>query len=166
MVDTNSLRAVRLRAATALRLCISCNVCPHGIDRPAGKELQCKNQLLGRARSTVRQGLIMGSLGSVLTSAEKAQLDVWANAILLGIAALIAYPFLQLLMAMRYQGRWRVMALLPIVATGPAAVYMIFQLWQKSDQWVLASTTVMPLAVLYLVIVALAHRLAHRPEPR
>jgi hypothetical protein len=108
----------------------------------------------------------MGTLGSVLTSVEKAQLDIWANAILLGIAALIAYPFLQLLMGIRYTGRWRVMALLPIVATCPAAIYMIFQLWQKSDQWVWVLTTVMPPAVIYLLIVALAHRLARRPAPR
>ena len=108
----------------------------------------------------------MGSLGSVLTSADKAQLDIWANAILLGLAALIAYPFLQFLTAIRYKGRWRVLALLPLMASCPAAIYMIFQLAQKSDRWLWASTTVMPTAVLYLLIVALAHRLSAPQENR
>jgi hypothetical protein len=108
----------------------------------------------------------MSSLGSVLTPADLARLDFWANAILLGLAALIAYPAVQLAIGIRYKGRWRKMALLPFVVTGPAAIYMIFQLWQKSDQWILASIAVMPAAVLYLVIAAFAHRLTYRQTDR
>jgi hypothetical protein len=108
----------------------------------------------------------MNALGSVLTPADLARLDFWANAILLGLAALTAYPAVQFAMGIRYKGRWRKMALLPIVATGPAAIYMIFQILQKSDQWILASIAVMPAAVLYLAIVAFAHRMAHRQVGR
>ena len=100
------------------------------------------------------------------SAAEYARLDFWANAILLGFAGLVFYPPLKLIIGTSYKGKWRDLALLPVVVTVPALVFLIFQIWQESNQWIWVTIVVMPVAVIYLVIIVLARRIELRFNSR
>ena len=102
----------------------------------------------------------------IWTESELVRLDLWANLTLLGIATLIAYPFLQLALAWRYAGGWRILALLPVVITGPVILYTLWQIARSADLWFVASIYVMPPATLFLVVVAAAHWLAQWRDRR
>jgi xanthine/uracil permease len=98
---------------------------------------------------------------------ESSNLDLWANLILLGIAALAAYLVLQLLVVFRCDGRWRILALLPPVVTAPVLGYVLLQMLTGADLWLLGLIYVMPPASLYLAVIGMAHGLmrARRYSP-
>lgn len=97
------------------------------------------------------------SLDLIWTGNELRNLDLWANLTLLGIVTLAAYPLLQLFVAYRCSGGWRILALLPLVVTVPVIGYALFQVLKGADLWFLGSIYVMPPASLYLVVIGLAY---------
>jgi hypothetical protein len=96
-------------------------------------------------------------LDLIWTGNELKNLDLWANLTLLGAATLIAYPFLQLAVASRCRGGWRLLALLPLVSTVPVIAYALWQVARGADLWFLPSIYVMPPATVYLLIVGAVH---------
>jgi hypothetical protein len=67
-----------------------------------------------------------------------------------------AYFFLQLLMAIRYRGRWRIAALVPLLVMVPLAVHAALAYAAGSKAWPLLLVLAAPLAFLYLLLVAVA----------
>lgn len=67
-----------------------------------------------------------------------------------------AYFFLQLLMAARYRGRWRIAALLPLLLMVPLAVHAAFAYAAGSPAWPLLLVLASPLAFAYLICLAVA----------
>lgn len=78
------------------------------------------------------------------------------------------YFFLQLLMVMRYRGRWRYLSLVPLLAMVPLAVHAGLAHRAGSNLWPLLLILAAPIASLYLlglavVKAAVTHRAARRP---
>jgi hypothetical protein len=67
-----------------------------------------------------------------------------------------AYVFLQVLMAMRYRGRWRVLALVPLIIMVPLAVHAALAFAAGSNAWPVLVLLASPLALLYLLVVGAA----------
>lgn len=67
-----------------------------------------------------------------------------------------AYFFLQLLMVIRYRGRWRIAALVPLLVMVPLAVQAALAYAAGSEAWPLLLVLSAPLAFLYLLLVAIA----------
>jgi hypothetical protein len=67
-----------------------------------------------------------------------------------------AYFFLQLLMAIRYRGRWRIAALVPLLAMVPLAVHAALGYAAGAEAWPLSLVLAAPPAFLYLLLVAVA----------
>jgi hypothetical protein len=65
-----------------------------------------------------------------------------------------AYFFLQLLMAARYRGRWRLMSLLPLVVMVPLAVQAGFAYAAGSGAWLVRLILAAPFAFGYLLVLA------------
>jgi hypothetical protein len=101
--------------------------------------------------------ILSAPINFIWTETELANLDFWANLTLFGIATLFAYPMLQLVAAFYFKGRWRILALLPIVITGPVIIYTILQFWRGAGLWFIVAIYVLPPATLYLVVVAAMH---------
>lgn len=102
------------------------------------------------------------SINFIWTETELRNLDFWANLTLFGVAALFAYPVLQVVMAIAYKGAWRILVLLPLLVAGPAILYTIVQIWRQDDLWFAAAVYVMPPATLFLVAVAAIHWIVRR----
>jgi hypothetical protein len=102
----------------------------------------------------------------IWTESELRNLDFWANLTLFGVAALFAYPVLQVVMAIAYKGAWRILVLLPLLIAGPAMLYTIVQICRQDDLWFAAAVYVMPPATLFLVAVAPIHWIASRQTRR
>ena len=64
-----------------------------------------------------------------------------------------AYFFLQILMAVRYRGRWRVAALVPLVVMVPLAIRAGIAYAAGSPGWPLPLVLASPIAFVYLVLV-------------
>ena len=82
---------------------------------------------------------------------------------LAGWFALIAIPgywILQVVLARRYDGGWRVAALLPLAVMIPLALYTAFAFAAGSNLWPLLIIFVSPLGFLYLIVVTAAKSLA------
>ncbi|HEX6002057.1 MAG TPA: hypothetical protein VFZ16_22085 [Hyphomicrobiaceae bacterium] len=67
-----------------------------------------------------------------------------------------AYFFLQLLMALRYRGRWRLAALVPLLAMVPLAVHAGLMYGTGSAAWPVLLFLAAPPAFLYLLLLAVA----------
>ncbi len=79
----------------------------------------------------------------------------WLISELVTLAAL-AYFFLQLIMAVRYRGRWLLLALLPLVFMLPLAVHAGLTFAAGSSQWAAPLVLAAPLAFIYLMGLAVA----------
>ena len=79
----------------------------------------------------------------------------WLIGELVMLAAL-AYFFLQLIMAVRYRGRWLLLALLPLVLMLPLAVHAGLAFAAGSSQWAAPLVLAAPLAFTYLMGLAVA----------
>lgn len=64
-----------------------------------------------------------------------------------------AYFFLQILMAARYRGGWRIAALLPLILMLPLAIHAAFGYAAGSAAWPVLLILASPLAFVYLVLV-------------
>ena len=64
-----------------------------------------------------------------------------------------AYFFLQILMAVRYRGRWRIAALVPLLAMVPLAVQAVLASAAGALGWPMLLVLAAPPAFLYLVLV-------------
>jgi hypothetical protein len=67
-----------------------------------------------------------------------------------------AYFFLQILMARRYRGRWRVLALVPLIAMVPLAVHAGIAYAAGSPAWPALLILAAPVAFGYLLLVGVA----------
>jgi hypothetical protein len=65
-----------------------------------------------------------------------------------------AYVFLQLLMAVRYHGRWRFISLLPLVVMVPLAVQAALAYAAGSRAWPVPLILAAPFAFGYLLVLA------------
>lgn len=75
---------------------------------------------------------------------------------IMAIAAvsIIGYLVLQPLLAFRWSGRWRIAALLPLIAIVPVIIHAGYGIASASNLWPLLLIFVTPLAFLYLLILA------------
>jgi hypothetical protein len=64
-----------------------------------------------------------------------------------------AYFFLQILMAARHRGRWRLAALVPLVVMVPLAIHAGIAYAAGSPAWPLLLILASPFAFVYLVLV-------------
>jgi len=64
-----------------------------------------------------------------------------------------AYFFLQVLMAARYRGRWRILALVPLIIMVPLAVHAGFAYAAGSIAWPALLVLASPIAFVYLLVV-------------
>ena len=67
-----------------------------------------------------------------------------------------AYFFLQLLMAIRYRGRWRIAALVPLFVMVPLAVHAGFAYAAGAPAWPLLLVLAAPFGFGYLLLVGVA----------
>jgi hypothetical protein len=74
-----------------------------------------------------------------------------------------AYFFLQILMAVRYRGRWRIAALAPLLVMVPLAVHAGLAYAEGVPGWPSLLVVVAPLAFAYLVLVGVAKASAASP---
>lgn len=65
--------------------------------------------------------------------------------------AVPAYFFLQLLMSLRYHGRWLVLSLVPLVFMVPLVIHAGFALAAGSNLWPVLVILASPVAFVYLV---------------
>lgn len=107
---------------------------------------------------------LFGPANFILTQAELANLDFWANLMMSGLFALFAYPILQFVIVFCYRGGWRELALLPIVITGPVISYTALQIWRGADLWFDVAIYVLPPATFYLVVIATIHWFMRRQK--
>lgn len=66
-----------------------------------------------------------------------------------------AYFFLQILMAVRYRGRWLVLSLVPLLVIVPLAIHAALAFAAGSDVWPLLLIFAAPVAFTYLLGLAL-----------
>lgn len=66
-----------------------------------------------------------------------------------------AYFFLQILMAVRYRGRWLVLSLVPLLVMVPLAIHAALAFAAGSDVWPLLLIFAAPVAFTYLLGLAL-----------
>jgi hypothetical protein len=78
----------------------------------------------------------------------------WLTAELVALAG-PAYFFLQILMAARYRGRWRLLALLPLVAMVPLALDAALAYAAGSSAWPGLLILAAPIAFGYLLVVGI-----------
>lgn len=78
----------------------------------------------------------------------------------LGWASIVGYLVLQPLSIRQWSGWWRVAALVPLIATVPLIAQALYGLTIGSNLWPLWLLFFMPLAFLYLLVVAVARWLA------
>jgi hypothetical protein len=74
----------------------------------------------------------------------------------------VGYLVLQPLLALRWSGRWRIAALVPLVAVVPVAIHAGYGIATGSNLWPLFLFFAMPLAFFYLLILAGVHRCVRR----
>ena len=77
-----------------------------------------------------------------------------------------AYFFLQLLMAVRYRGRWRVAALVPLIVMVPLAVHAGFAYAAGVPAWPLLLVLAAPLGFAYLLLVGVVKASVGSPVAR
>jgi phosphoglycerol transferase MdoB-like AlkP superfamily enzyme len=73
------------------------------------------------------------------------------------MALVPAYFVLQVLMLVRYSGRWRMASAAPLVLLVPAVLFSAFALASESNLWPLAVIFSAPFACLVLVVIGTAH---------
>lgn len=78
---------------------------------------------------------------------------LWTELIALGGPA---YFFLQIIMAVRYRGRWRVAALGPLVIMVPLAIEAGLAYWAGVPGWPTLLVLMAPVAAAYLLLLALS----------
>ena len=82
---------------------------------------------------------------------------------LLGLVAMIALPgywILQIILAKRCDGGWRIAALAPLVVMVPLVAYTAFAFAAGSNLWPLMLILVSPVAFVYLAIVSAIRAMA------
>ena len=87
----------------------------------------------------------------------------WTN--MLGIAIMLlvpAYLVLQIGFGIIWRGRWRLAALVPLVAFVPIVGYSLLALSQGSNLWPLLAIVFAPFGFLYLVILAVLQFVSRR----
>ena len=67
-----------------------------------------------------------------------------------------AYFFLQVLTVLRYRGRWRLLALVPLLVMVPLALHAGLAFAAGSDLWPVLLILASPIAFLYLLGLAVA----------
>jgi hypothetical protein len=86
---------------------------------------------------------------------------------LIGLLLMVGLPgyfVLQILFPLRYDGGWRVAALLPLIVMLPAIAHAVFALSQESNLWPLVVILIAPVLFLYLCAVGAA-RFVMRGSP-
>lgn len=87
---------------------------------------------------------------------------------LLGMLVMFSAPgyfVLQILLALRWSGGWRIAALAPLIIMAPAVGHALFAFAAASNLWPIAVILAAPFALLYLVLVALAKYLSGMLRP-
>jgi hypothetical protein len=79
----------------------------------------------------------------------------WLTAELVALAG-PAYFFLQILMVARYRGRWRLLALAPLILMLPLAVHAGLASAAGSSAWPAFLILACPMAFGYLLVIAVA----------
>jgi hypothetical protein len=80
--------------------------------------------------------------------------------------SILGYLALQPLMIFFMRGRWRIAALVPLIAVVPLVGMMINAIVHKSNLWFLGPMVVMPIALLYLLLLLLVRWLVGRLAKR
>jgi hypothetical protein len=84
--------------------------------------------------------------------------DFWMLLIMLAGWSIPGYFVLQTILYRRWHDGWRTAALLPLLGTVPIVAYTLFALFMGSNLWPLVMLFTLPLAFVYLVVLALAKR--------
>ena len=74
------------------------------------------------------------------------------------MAAVPGYFVLQPMTILRYRGKWRLAAMLPLLGCVPAALYSLYALAQESNLWPIMFVLFAPVGSLYLAALMAAHR--------
>jgi hypothetical protein len=77
----------------------------------------------------------------------------WGLLIMLMAWSVPSYIALQIYMLLKYEGRWRKLALLPLWLMIPLFAYTLFALLAGSNLWPLIMLFLTPLAFVYLLII-------------
>lgn len=72
---------------------------------------------------------------------------------------LLLYPVLQWKTLRNYKGGWYFLAAIPVVPMGIVLIITLVSIIQGSNLWPIAIIFVAPPALLYLVVIMLAHKL-------
>jgi hypothetical protein len=80
------------------------------------------------------------------------------------IGGIPGYFALQILLAKRYRGGWRIAALIPLVFTVPLLGYTAYAFAQESNLWPLMLLFYAPFAAIYLLILLGIHGIRD-PQP-
>jgi hypothetical protein len=78
----------------------------------------------------------------------------------LALFSIPAYIALQIVLLIRYSGRWRIAAALPLIGMVPLLLYTVLALIMGSNLWPLMAIFLTPFALLYLVAVLGLRRFA------
>jgi uncharacterized membrane protein (GlpM family) len=75
----------------------------------------------------------------------------------IGSLSIVGYLILQPLLAFRFTGKWRIAALVPLLATVPLIVQAAVAAATGSNLWPILLIFFMPCAFLYLLLLAALH---------
>jgi hypothetical protein len=78
------------------------------------------------------------------------------------MAGVPLYFVLQVWLPVAWRGRWRIAALLPLLALAPATVFSLFALTQGSNLWPITVVLLAPLGLIYLLLLCGVRAVAKR----
>jgi hypothetical protein len=99
-----------------------------------------------------------------LQSQQASEAYVVLGGVMMAVAAfsILGYLVLQPFLAWKYTGWWRIAALIPLFAVVPLFGQALYALEAGSNLWPIGLIFFMPIAFLFLLLVAGAHWLANR----
>jgi len=80
--------------------------------------------------------------------------------ILIGSVVMMAVPgyfVLQPMALLRFTGKWRTAAMVPLIGAAPALVFSLYALSQDSNLWPMMFIMFAPIGTIYLVALIAAH---------
>jgi hypothetical protein len=84
--------------------------------------------------------------------------------VLIGYMSALAYIPLQLYTGIRWQGGWRIVALVPILLMVPIFAFTAYAFAQESNLWPLLLIFAAPVGAGFLIILMVIRRLVTRPS--
>ena len=135
------------------------------IDVPAQLEWSGSAQI--RRRPEWAERLNRAQQESVRVQAQKAEEGYeWIGGLIigLGVASIVGYLVLQAFLPWQFSGGWRIVALIPLLATIPLFGHAIYALNAGSNLWPIGLIFLMPVAFLYLVILLVVRSIRTRPR--